>query len=92
MLSKGWVAIKRIKEFLLLEETNENDIQHENTGDIVIQMKNVNVGWDRNEPFLCKYDPALILFSHKLGRFVYFSQISQDILKIEFKKLFSVFI
>lgn len=29
---QGYVALKRIKSFLLLEETNENDIKRENTG------------------------------------------------------------
>jgi ABC-type multidrug transport system fused ATPase/permease subunit len=32
MCVQGYIAIKRIKEFLLLEETNENDIKTENTG------------------------------------------------------------
>jgi len=53
MLIQGYVALKRIKSFLLLEETNENDIKHENTGEIAIMMKNVYVGWEKNVPFLC---------------------------------------
>ena len=49
---QGYIALKRIKSFLLLDETNDNDIQHENIPDEAITLVNVNMGWNKTEPFL----------------------------------------
>ena len=49
---QGYVALKRIKRFLLLEETNDSDICRENIPDTAISLKNVNLGWNKHEVFL----------------------------------------
>lgn len=54
---QGYVSLKRIKSFLLLDETNENDVQRgpitSPTGvDLAISIKKANMGWNKNEVFL----------------------------------------
>jgi ABC-type multidrug transport system fused ATPase/permease subunit len=48
---QGYVSLKRIKSFLLLDETNENDILRGGNiggGDLAISIKNANMGWSKS--------------------------------------------
>ena len=50
---QGYVSLKRIKAFLLLDETNENDVQRGIIpGDLAISIKNANMGWNKSDVFL----------------------------------------
>ena len=43
------VSLKRIREFLLKEDLNENDITHVDIENISIKISDSNFGWDKNE-------------------------------------------
>jgi len=47
--------MQRIRNFLLLDEINENDIEKDESSDVAIATKNLNLGWGLNEPCLVKY-------------------------------------
>jgi ATP-binding cassette subfamily C (CFTR/MRP) protein 1 len=52
---QAYVAIKRIKAFLLLDETIENDVQRDASSishDLAISVRNANMGWDKQTAFL----------------------------------------
>jgi ABC-type multidrug transport system fused ATPase/permease subunit len=51
---QGYISLKRIKRFLLLEEINEKDITRENevNQDVAIYLNDVNLGWTKQEPYL----------------------------------------
>ena len=49
---QGYIALKKIKTFLLLDETNDNDISKEAIPDVAVSLKNVNMGWNKQETFL----------------------------------------
>ena len=50
---QGYVSLKRIKHFLLLEETNDSDIQRENAPeDVALSLRGVTLGWNKSEAFL----------------------------------------
>jgi hypothetical protein len=40
------VSLKRIQNFLLLDEINRNDVSHELIDNIGIRLKNVNLSWN----------------------------------------------
>jgi ABC-type multidrug transport system fused ATPase/permease subunit len=44
--------LKKIKTFLLLDETNDTDISKEAIPDVAVSLKNVNMGWSKQETFL----------------------------------------
>ncbi len=49
------ISMQRIRNFLLLDEINENDIEKDESSDVAIATKNLNLGWGLNEPCLVKY-------------------------------------
>ena len=49
---QGYVSLKRIKRFLLLEETNDGDIGREDMNELAVVMRNVTLGWSKHEPYL----------------------------------------
>ncbi|CAF0716997.1 unnamed protein product [Brachionus calyciflorus] len=53
MVVQGYISLKRIRRFLLLDETNEQDIQHANLNDTAILVQNANLGWNKTDPYLC---------------------------------------
>nr|QBP17584.1 ABCC1-X8-like protein [Brachionus rotundiformis]QNH67883.1 ATP-binding cassette transporter subfamily C member 1 X8 [Brachionus rotundiformis] len=53
MVVQGYISLKRIRRLLLMDETNEGDVQHENLGDTAILVQNATLGWNKTEPYLC---------------------------------------
>ena len=49
---KAYISLKRIKKFLLLDEINENDIEREYIPNVAVLLQNVNLGWNKHEPYL----------------------------------------
>lgn len=54
MVVQGYISLKRIRRLLLMDETNEADVQHENLADTAILVQNATLGWNKTEPYLCK--------------------------------------
>lgn len=50
------VSLERLSTFLLKQEINEEDIGHEDLGDIAIKFSNVNLGWDHEKITLKNID------------------------------------
>jgi ATP-binding cassette subfamily C (CFTR/MRP) protein 1 len=46
------VSIERLSSFLLKEEINDDEIGHDNLGDIVVRFSNVSMGWDHEKAAL----------------------------------------
>lgn len=46
------ISMQRIRNFLLLDEINENDVEKDEHSDVAIATKNLNLGWSLNEPCL----------------------------------------
>ena len=57
IINKTRIALKRITNFLVLDEMDEDQISKENIEGEVVSFKNVDVGWstDRNDIVLSKY-------------------------------------
>ena len=49
---KAYISLKRIKKFLLLDEINEHDIEREYIPNVAVLLQNVNLGWNKHEPYL----------------------------------------
>lgn len=56
IINKTRIALKRITNFLVLDEMDEDQISKENIEGEVVSFKNVDVGWstDRNDIVLSK--------------------------------------
>lgn len=46
------ISMQRIRNFLLLDEINESDVEKEENSDIAIATKNLNLGWSLSDPCL----------------------------------------
>ena len=46
------VSLERIRSFLLREEINSDDVNHEHMKEYSILVENVNLGWSKSEEFL----------------------------------------
>ncbi|RNA37460.1 multidrug resistance-associated 1 isoform X3, partial [Brachionus plicatilis] len=60
MVVQGYISLKRIRRLLLMDETNESDVHHENLPDTAILVQNATLGWNKTEPYLCNGKSSLV--------------------------------